>query len=96
MQAVKSNGPPLVELFKRLQPQNELVSINATLSIDNSLFRYEFLFTTSLDLFFFLSEKKCKKYTLMVLVNQKILQRCAFIFHLEMMGIAITIASIRR
>ncbi|XP_047483843.1 tudor domain-containing protein 7B-like isoform X1 [Penaeus chinensis] len=39
VQAVKSNGPPLVELFKRLQPQNELVSINATLSIDNSLFR---------------------------------------------------------
>ncbi|XP_042881484.1 tudor domain-containing protein 7-like isoform X9 [Penaeus japonicus] len=39
VQAVKSNGPPLVELFKRLQPQNELVSINATLSIDASLFR---------------------------------------------------------
>lgn len=39
VQAVKSNGPPLVELFKRLQPQNELVSINATLGIDNSLFR---------------------------------------------------------
>lgn len=41
VQAVKSNGPPLVELFKRLQPQNELVSINATLGIDNSLFRYD-------------------------------------------------------
>ena len=31
--------PPNVELFKRLQPQNELVSINATLALDNSLFR---------------------------------------------------------
>ncbi|KAK4298178.1 hypothetical protein Pmani_029459 [Petrolisthes manimaculis] len=31
-------GPPLVELFKRLPPQNELVSLNATLSLDASLF----------------------------------------------------------
>lgn len=31
-------GPPLVELFKRLHPKNELVSINATLSMDDSLF----------------------------------------------------------
>ncbi|XP_042210305.1 tudor domain-containing protein 7B-like isoform X2 [Homarus americanus] len=33
-----NGGPPMVELFKRIQPQNELVSINATLSMDTSLF----------------------------------------------------------
>ncbi|XP_071520267.1 tudor domain-containing protein 7B-like isoform X2 [Panulirus ornatus] len=33
-----NGGPPSVELFKRLQPQNELVSINATLSLDSTLF----------------------------------------------------------
>ena len=29
----------LVELFKRVQPQNMLVSINATLDTDTSIFR---------------------------------------------------------
>ncbi|XP_069180436.1 tudor domain-containing protein 7B isoform X6 [Procambarus clarkii] len=36
-----SGDPPSVELFKRIQPQNELVSINATLSMDSSLFSSE-------------------------------------------------------
>ncbi|KAK8735865.1 hypothetical protein OTU49_005352 [Cherax quadricarinatus] len=33
-----NGGPPSVELFKRSHPQNELVSINFTLSMDTSLF----------------------------------------------------------
>ncbi|XP_066990756.1 tudor domain-containing protein 7B isoform X4 [Macrobrachium rosenbergii] len=33
-----NGGPPVVELFKRLPATNELVSINATLSMDENLF----------------------------------------------------------
>lgn len=33
------NGVPEVLLFKRLQPKNELISINDTLAMDTSLFR---------------------------------------------------------
>ncbi|XP_076069897.1 tudor domain-containing protein 7-like isoform X2 [Oratosquilla oratoria] len=38
MQSRNNDGVPKVELFKRLHPQNELVSLNATLAMDSTLF----------------------------------------------------------
>lgn len=42
-----ANGTPVVELFKRIQPSNMLVSVNNTLALEEELTKYNIQINTN-------------------------------------------------